>query len=309
MIDFFFTYESLFDLILVNALLAMSQYVVLRAGVFSLGTAGFAALGAYGCALLVTRAGWPPALAIAAGMAIGTAASVLLALPLSRLRGVFQAVATLAFVQIVLSATQNWVELTNGALGINGIPKVVGLGTLTVVTLLVVAFLVAMGRFSFGRALDVIREDETVAVSLGISVPRYHRIAFIMSGALAGLAGGLHACNSYTITPGEFGFQMLVNVLAMVVLGGRTSVWGALAGAAILSTLPELFRVFADYRNMVQGVLMMLVIVYLPRGVADSFIVAVGDRRSRQASAVHGPRHETAVSVVHAAASDAGVRP
>jgi branched-chain amino acid transport system permease protein len=279
MIDFFFSYASLLDLILVNALLAMSQYVVLRAGVFSLGTAGFAALGAYTSAILVTRAGWPPAMAIVAGMLLGTLASTLLAVPLSRLRGVFQAVATLAFVQIVLSVTQNWVALTNGALGINGIPKVVGTGTLLAVVVLVVAFLVAMGRFSVGRALDVIREDETVAVSLGISVPRYHRLAFIVSGAVAGLAGALHACNSYTITPGEYGFQMLVNVLAMVVLGGRTSVWGALAGAIILSALPELFRVFADYRNVVQGGLLMLVIVYLPRGVADTLVARLRDRR------------------------------
>jgi branched-chain amino acid transport system permease protein len=247
--------------------------------VFSLGTAGFAALGAYTSAILVTRAGWPPAMAIVVGMLLGTLASTLLAVPLSRLRGVFQAVATLAFVQIVLSVTQNWVALTNGALGINGIPKVVGTGTLLAVVVLVVAFLAAMGRFSVGRALDVIREDETVAVSLGISVPRYHRLAFIVSGALAGLAGALHSCNSYTITPGEYGFQMLVNVLAMVVLGGRTSVWGALVGALILSALPELFRVFADYRNVVQGGLLMLVIVYLPRGVADTLVARLRDRR------------------------------
>ena len=289
MIDFFSTYASLLDLILVNALLAMSQYVVLRAGVFSLGTAGFAALGAYATAILITKTGWPPAAAIGVGMVFGTLASALLAMPLARLRGVFQAVATLAFVQIVLSATQNWVDLTNGALGINGIPKVVGTGTLLAVVVAVVAFLVAMGRYSIARALDVIREDETVAVSLGISVPRYHRLAFILSGALAGLAGGLHACNSYTITPGEYGFQMLVNVLAMVVLGGRTSVWGAIVGAAILSTLPELFRVFADYRNVVQGVLLMLVIVYLPRGVADTAIAAWRDRRLKRAAVEAGP--------------------
>jgi branched-chain amino acid transport system permease protein len=310
MSEFFFTYESLFDLILINALLAMSQYVVLRAGVFSLGTAGFAALGAYGCAILITRAGWSPVLAIVAGTLIGTAASALLALPLSRLRGVFQAVATLAFVQIVLSATQNWVDLTNGSLGINGIPNVAGFGTLLAVTIVAVAFFVTMGSFGFGRALDVIREDETVAVSLGISVPRYHRIAFVISGAVAGLAGALHSVNSYTITPGEFGFQMLVNVLAMVVLGGRTSVWGALVGAAILSTLPELFRVFADYRNVVQGALLLLVIIYLPRGVADSFIAAVRDRRLRRTPAGRARAASAdAPSVPAAAGGSAGVQP
>lgn len=282
MINFFQTYESLFDHILVYCLLAMSQYVVLRAGVFSLGTAAFAALGAYGCALLVTKAGWPPALAIIAGTALGTVASALLAFPLARLRGVFQAVATLALVQIVLSVTQNWVSVTNGALGVNGIPKVAGTGVLLAVVAIVVWFLVALGRYGVGRAMDVIREDETVAVSLGISVPYYHRIAFIVSGLLAGLGGALQASSSYAITPQDFGFSMLVAVLAMVVLGGRTTVWGALIGAVILTSLPELFRVFADYRNVVQGILLMLVIVYLPRGVADTTIAMLRDRRLRR---------------------------
>ena len=284
MMNFFFTYQSLFDHILVYALLAMSQYVVLRAGVFSLGTAGFAALGAYGAALLITKSGWPPAAAIVAGTLLGTVSSALLALPLSRLRGVFQAVATLALVQIVLSATQNWVSLTNGALGVNGIPKVASTGILLTVVVVVVLLLVAMGRYSVGRAMDVIREDETVAVSLGISVPYYHRIAFIVSGTLAGLGGALQATSSYAITPNEFGFSMLVAALTMVVLGGRTTVWGALVGAVILTSLPELFRVFADYRNVVQGILLMLVIVYLPRGVADTLLGLLRDRRLRRAA-------------------------
>ena len=284
MMNFFFTYQSLFDHILVYALLAMSQYVVLRAGVFSLGTAGFAALGAYATALLITKAAWPPAAAIVAGTLLGTVSSALLALPLSRLRGVFQAVATLALVQIVLSATQNWVSLTNGALGVNGIPKVASTGILLTVVVVVVLLLVAMGRYSVGRAMDVIREDETVAVSLGISVPYYHRIAFIVSGTLAGLGGALQATSSYAITPNEFGFSMLVAALTMVVLGGRTTVWGALVGAVILTSLPELFRVFADYRNVVQGILLMLVIVYLPRGVADTLLGLLRDRRLRRAA-------------------------
>lgn len=280
--NFFYTYQSLFDHILINMLLAISQYVVLRAGVFSLGSAGFAALGAYATAILTTRLGWPPALAVLAGVTLSTGASVLLAWPLSRLRGVFQAVATLAFVQIVLSATQNWVSVTHGPMGVNNIPHAAGTLTLACIVALVVAFMVGMGRYGFGRALDVIREDETVAVSLGISVPRHHRIAFIMSGAIAGLAGGLHALSSYSITPQDYGFGLLVAALAMVVLGGRTSVWGALVGAAVLTSLPEIFRVFADYRAVVQGVLLMLVIVHLPRGLADTAIAVMKDHRVRR---------------------------
>lgn len=285
MINFFNTYQSLLDHILVNMLLAASQYVVLRAGVFSLGSAGFAALGAYCTALLTTKLGWNPWLSVVVGMMLGTFVSALLALPLSRLRGVFQAVATLAFVQIVLSATQNWVALTNGPMGVNSIPHAAGTASLLLIVVAVVVFLVMMGRYSFGRALDVIREDETVAVSLGISVPYYHRIAFVLSGALAGLSGGLHAISSYSITPQDYGFGLLVAALAMVVLGGRTTVWGALVGALVLTSLPEVFRVFADYRAVVQGLLLMLVIIYLPRGLADTVIAHLKDRRLRRTAA------------------------
>lgn len=311
--NFFYTYQSLFDHILVNMLLAMSQYVVLRAGVFSLGSAGFAALGAYTTALLTTQLGWNPVLAVAAGIALSTAASVLLAVPLSRLRGVFQAVATLAFVQIVLSATQNWVSVTGGPMGVNNIPHAAGTLSLACVVVVVVAFMVTMGRFSFGRALDVIREDETVAVSLGISVPRHHRIAFILSGALAGLSGGLHALISYSITPQDYGFGLLVAALAMVVLGGRTTVWGALVGAGVLVSLPEVFRVFAEYRAVVQGILLMLVIVYLPRGLADTVLAALKDRRLRRRAvavdppaASPAPPRDNPAAVV---AVEAGARP
>jgi branched-chain amino acid transport system permease protein len=113
-------------------------------------------------------------------------------------------------------------------------------------------------------------------------------VLLCLEQAIAGLGGALLATSSYAITPGEFGFHMLVAALAMVVLGGRTTVWGALVGAAILTTLPELFRVFADYRNVVQGILLMVVIIYLPRGVADTAIAWARDRRMRRAAQAAG---------------------
>ncbi len=282
MIDFFYTYQSVIDHVLVYSLLAMSQYIVMRAGTFSLGTAAFAAIGAYGTAILATRAGWPPVAAIATSVVLATILSAIMATPLSRLRGVFQAVATMALVQVVVTVNLNWETVTRGALGISGIPKVATTEWLLLVVVLVVVLLRILGRFSIGRSMDVIREDETVAVSLGINVAQQQRIAMIISGFLAGLGGALYACNSYAITPEEFGFNMLTAALAMAVLGGRKSVWGALAGALVLTTLPELFRVFADYRNVVQGVLLMVVIIYLPDGIADTLFSLAHDRRVKR---------------------------
>lgn len=305
MIDFFSAYQSLFNHILVYVVLAMSQYVVLRAGVFSLGSAAFCALGSYACALLVVKLGWHPLAAMAAGTCLGAIASGLLALPLSRLRGVFQAVATLALVEIVLSATTNWVSLTGGAQGVNDIPHYATTPLLIAVVAACTLLLVAMGRFSIGRAMDIIREDETVAVSLGISVPRHQRIAFVLSGALAGLSGGLYALSSYAIVPTDFGFGLLVMVLAMVVLGGRTTVWGPFVGAVILTSLPEIFRVFSEYRHVMQGILLMIVIIYLPRGVADTLIGAARDRRLRRKAAAAN----SGAPAPNLIKTEAGVRP
>ncbi|MCV0394887.1 MAG: branched-chain amino acid ABC transporter permease [Rhizobiaceae bacterium] len=267
---FFLSYIPLFELALFNMLLAFSQYVVLRAGVFSLGTAAFAALGAYTSAILATKLGMSPWIGMAASLVLGAIAGALVAIPLARLRGVFQALATLALVQIMLSITLNWVDVTEGALGINGIPRSVGLFGMFCAVVVVGYFLAVIGASSIGRAFDVIREDETVAVSLGISVPKYHLIAFILSGSIAGFAGGLHAFSSYSITPNEYGFHMLVMVLAMVVLGGRVSVWGPVVGAAILTVLPELLRGFQEYRMVMQGAVLMFAIVFLPRGIVDT---------------------------------------
>lgn len=283
---FFASYAPLFELVLLNALLAFSQYVVLRAGVFSLGTAAFTAVGAYCAAILTTKLGVPFYLGIVAATLLGTLCGGLVAIPLSRLRGVFQALATLALVQIVLSVALNWVGLTDGALGINSIPKAVHLPGLFVAVVVVGYFLSVIGQSGIGRAFDIIREDETVAVSLGISVRKHHMIAFILSGAIAGLAGALHAYSSYSITPNEYGFQMLVMVLAMVVLGGRVSVFGPVVGAVILTSLPELLRGFQDYRMVMQGALLMFSITFLPRGVVDTVIAALRLRQVNSGRAV-----------------------
>lgn len=278
--SFFIAYTPLFELLMVNSLLAISQYVVLRAGVFSLATAAFAAIGAYASAILATKLGLSPWVGLGASLALGAFAGMLIAVPLARLRGVFQAIATIALVQIVLSFTQNASDITNGALGINGIPKIIGPLALLVALLAVLYLIAVVSMSSIGRAFDILREDENVAVALGISVQKHHMVAFVLSGAIGGLAGGLHALNSYSITPGEFGFQMVVSLLAMVVLGGRISIWGPLVGAFILTALPELLRIFSEYRSILQGVLLMLSVAFLPRGLVDSAAALLRARRT-----------------------------
>lgn len=287
MIDYLLSYSSVLDHVLIYTLLAMSQAVVLRAGTFSIGSAAYAAVGAYTAAILITRLAWAPALAIACAMLLAGLVSALMAYPLSRLRGVFQALATLALVQVMVTVAQNWDSVTNGVLGISGIPKVATTPWLVLIVALCMLLTWTLGTYSLGRAMDVIRADETVAVSLGIRVAWHQRLAMTLSGLLAGLAGALHACNSYAIQPEEFGFHMLVHALASSVLGGATSIWGPLVGSAVLTTLPEFVRVFADYRGVVQGALLMVIIIYLPHGIADTLRSWRHDRKVQRNVALH----------------------
>lgn len=270
MSDWFVSYLPLASYALVQCGFAFSQYVVLRAGVFSVATAGFASIGAYTSALLTMRLGVPPLLSLCAGLAVGALAGALISIPLARLRGVFQAIATLAFVQIVQSVTLFIEPVTGGALGLNGVPQAVTGWHLALVIAGLTYLLHSMGALSVGRAFDAARQDEVVAVSLGISVVRLHALAFTLSGAIAGLAGGLYAFNRYSIVPEQFGFPLLVASLAAVVLGGRISVFGPVVGAFVLTILPELARPLADQRYLLHGGLLMLVIIFLPEGIVDA---------------------------------------
>jgi branched-chain amino acid transport system permease protein len=279
MIDYLLSYSSVLDHVLIYALLAMSQAVVLRAGTFSIGSAAYAAIGAYTTAILITRLEWSPLVAISCGVLLAGFVSALMAFPLSRLRGVFQALATLALVQVMVTIAQNWDSVTNGVLGISGIPKVATTGWLLLVVAACLLLTWSLGKYGLGRAMDVIRADETLAVSLGIRVAFHQRLAMTLSGLLAGLAGALHACNSYAINPEEFGFHMLVHALSSAVLGGATSIWGPLVGSAVLTSLPEFVRFFAEYRGVVQGALLMIIIIYLPHGIADTVASWRRDRR------------------------------
>jgi branched-chain amino acid transport system permease protein len=283
--DFLAGYGATVSLVLLNCGLAYSQAIVLRAGVFSIATSGLAAVGAYAAAILVKQHAVHPGVAFVAATLAGTLVAALLSLPLSRLRGVYQAIATLAFVQIVVSLLLYAEPLTGGAMGLNGIPKTVGPATLALFVAVLAYCYWSMGRTGLGRAFDAIRQDELVAVSFGIRVARYHALAFVLSGAIAGATGALMAFHNYSLVPEEFGFGMLVAGLAFVVLGGRLTALGPITGTVLLTLLPEVARIFADYRLLLHGAILIGVIVYLQHGIADTLVFRLRQRRLRAAAA------------------------
>jgi branched-chain amino acid transport system permease protein len=285
MMNFITPHLPLLDLICIGTGYALSQAIVFRAGTFSVATSGFAALGAYCAAILVVKQGVHPAMAVALGTLLGLLTGLLLSVPLARLRGVYQAIASLAFVEILVAFILFFEELTGGPLGFHGIPRVVKPWMLFTAMVLTMAFLIVLGRGAIGRAFEAMRQDPPVAASLGVNPTKYHVISFALSGAIAGLFGGLDALRNFSLTAEQFGFSILIATLSAVVLGGRRYVFGPLVGTIILVLLPEIFRPLAQYRQAVYGLLLVVVMAYLPFGVYDTIVLRLRDRRLARESA------------------------
>ena len=280
MMQFFTANQALFDFFLLSLGFAYSQQIVLRAGVFSIATVGFVAIGAYLAGYLVTKSEFGGLPAILAATLVAGLGGLLLSVPLSRLRGVFQAIATLAFVEIVLNALYYLEPYTGGAMGMNRIPKLVESWHLLIAVAIVIYVVWSIGRSGIGRAWDAIRQDETVAACLGVSIRKYHTLAFVLSGAIGGLFGAMQGLYFYTITPEQFGFAMVVSVLTTIVLGGRATLAGPIAGALILAVLPEIARPLAENRLFLHGAILLAVIIFVPDGVGDLLVHKLRQRRN-----------------------------
>ena len=272
MMSFYYANQPLIDFFLLAVGLGYSQQLALRAGVFSIATAGFSALGAYATAILVTRHGVPVPFAIMIAALVGIAASYILSVPLARLRGAFQAIATLAFVQVVIALLLYFEAYTGGAIGISGIPRVMNTGWLLLAVLVTIYVIWSINRTSVGRVFSALRQDDSVAASLGIPIKNYYALAFVLSGVIGAVFGSLRSLYVFNIEPIDFGFHAMVASLTVVVLGGRNTLLGPIAGALIMAVLPELARPLAENRGIVNGAILILVITFLPNGVGDELV-------------------------------------
>ena len=264
--EFFRVYQTTIGVIGINALLALSVWITLYAGQLTLGNAAFMAIGAYGAALLGMRLGVPFPL----GLVLGAGLSATLALPLGlavfRLRGVYLAIATIGFGEVVRVVLLT-LPFTGKALGLNGIPPLTELWHIYLSLVVVAYVLWRVHGSTVGRAWAAIREDEIAAASQGIAIRRYKLAAFVAGAALAAWAGGLSAHLNFSIEPGDFGFTRAVQILVYAVVGGTPSVAGPILGASLLTALPEILRPLREYRDIFAGLILMGVIIYLPRGL------------------------------------------
>ena len=277
MMDLLRAYEGLFAFVGINGLLALSIYTTLSCGQLSLANAGFMAIGAYTGALLTLHAPQAPFIAVlAAAAVIPSLVAVPLGLPVLRLRGVFLAIATVGFGEVVRLTFVNW-DYTNGALGLVAIPQRTHVWTIWL-ALAVALFVLGRLRGSrTGYALEAIREDETAARTMGIRTTTHKLAMFVAGAALAGLAGGLEAHYTFMVSPSGYGFGRVVDMLVYAVVGGVAAFYGPVIGAAFLTLLPEILRELGarlglspgPFRMFLNGVILLAVILYLPNGLAS----------------------------------------
>lgn len=242
-------------------------------GLMSLGHAAIYGLGAYASALLGVQLGLSPWLTIPLGGLFASLLGLILVFPTLRLVSIYFAVATLGIGEIIYVTLLNWIDVTRGPMGITDIPN---LGTdavagqfwlVLVITLLAIWIMHRLIHSFYGNSLRALREDDQCVAALGLSPLQLKAQAFAISSFFAGIAGALWAHTTGYISPSDFRFDQSILVLAMLVVGGLGSLPGAVLGAWLLILLPELLRPIGDFRMLVIGLLMFLVILFLPRGL------------------------------------------
>jgi len=261
------------------ALLALSLTLVAgTVGQISLGHAGLLAIGAYASALLALDGHLPVPLAIVLAGLVTAGLGTLLVYPAFRLRGHYVSIATLSIGEIVALAILNWESLTHGPIGIAGIPPVqfsnrlidAGPGFYWLTLAAVVALALLQNRLlgtHLGRSFRAVRDDDVAARAHGLSPNRYKALAFGFGGFAVGIAGALTAHLYSYINHETFTSQISILALTIVILGGMGNVAGAVIGAVALIGLPELFRITAEYRMLIYGAALLLLVRFRPQGL------------------------------------------
>jgi len=272
-------YFTLLNFIGIHTLLVVGLNLLLGyAGQISLGHAAFFGLGAYASGILTATYGVNPWLALLAGLAISGLAALLIGIPALKLRGYYLAMATLGFGIIVYIVLNEASHLTGGPSGLSGIPSLSLAGfplntarRLYLLIWLAVGVILALSanlvESRTGRALRALHDTEAAAESLGVDTARMKLKIFIWSALYASLAGSLYAHTLNFIAPASFGFMFSIKLVTMVVLGGMASIWGSLLGAGVLTVLPEVLTAFHDFEVIIFGAILMVVMIFLPRGL------------------------------------------
>jgi branched-chain amino acid transport system permease protein len=268
------------ELILINIVAAIGLNLLTgNCGQISLCHASLMAIGAYTTALLMTRFAVPYALALLAGIVVTTLLGASLGYPARRLSGLYLALVTLGFLEVVSIAIEEFPDLTGGVRGLKlAKPELAGWPLSTdalyyfVLGVTVLAIRAGWGlqHSRYGRAFDAVRQSAIVAQALAISPARTKLLAFSIAAAFAGLAGGLFTAVVGFIDPTEFDISASLREITFIAVGGLGSVWGSVVGAAALTLLPETLRGAKEYSDVLYGVILLGALMLAPKGIVGS---------------------------------------
>lgn len=287
-------------LVVLYAVLASSLNIINGfSGQFNIGHAGFYCVGAYTSGILATRFHWSFWLLLPVSGLMAAAASFLLGWPTSRLKGIFLAIATLGFSEIIRLTVLNWTSLTRGPYGIPGIPfpRLFGLTLKTNLqfyyVILAIAVLMVWSTYRImnsriGRAWLSIREDQFTARAMGVETMKYRLLNLAVGTFWAGVAGCFYAFFASYISADSFKLDEGFAILAMVLVGGQGSLLGPILGAAFLTILPEIFRGLAEYRMVVFGLMIIVTMFVRPQGIAGGDLLPGWLSTKRPASKAAG---------------------
>lgn len=262
-------YEITIATICINIILAVSLNLVTGfTGQFSLGHAGFMSIGAYVGALIVMNSNSTTGflVGVLAGAIAAALVGILIGIPTLRLKGDYLAIATLGMAEIIRVVFLN-MDITNGAAGLNGIPRYSNWLWLFIFTAATLILINNFIRSSLGRACISIREDEIAAESMGINTTKNKVMAFALGAFFAGIAGALYSSYFYFIKPDLFGFMKSIDILVIVVFGGMGSITGSIIAAIVLAVLTTYLQSFAALRMIFYSLLLIIIMLFRPQGL------------------------------------------
>lgn len=288
-------YQGVIKFVGINVILAVSLNLTTGIlGELTLGHAGFMSIGAYVGAIftkamvagdiMIPEAAFP--IAILFGGAAAALCGLIIGIPTLRLKGDYLAIITLGFGEIIRVIITN-LEITGGAKGLSRIPRVASFEYAYVILVAVVIFMFTLGGSRHGRAIVSIREDAIAAEASGIPTTFYKSMAFSLAAFFAGVAGAVYAHHVGTLDPAAFGFNRSIEILVMVVLGGMGSITGSVLAAIVLTLLPELLREFSEYRMLAYSFLLVVMMIFRPKGLLGTYELSIPKLLLREKLAHH----------------------
>ena len=274
-------YLNVLNVVALNALVVIGLNLLIGyAGQISLGHGAFFGLGAYISAILTGSYGWPPWPTMLAAAGVVALVALLIGIPVLGLAGNYLVMATLGFNLIVNIVTLQLDSVTGGPSGFSGIPPLTFFGEaldtdqefyVLVWALVIIALLLARNLVTsrVGRGLRALHNSEVAAAAVGVPIKLYKVKVFVLSAVYASVAGSLYAHYFGIVSPKTFDIFYSVEVVTMCIVGGMGSLWGGLLGAAFLTPLPQVLHFFEEHKDVIYGLVLMLMLIFLPGGLAS----------------------------------------